>query len=57
MCGRHVYEIGEQLGITRILLPDFNGRDHVRLDAAHGMDFEPFVLLAHDAVLRVQTTE
>ena len=52
-CGG-MYEVGEQLGITRILLPDFNRRDHVRFDATHQMDLDPCMLLPHHTVFVIK---
>ena len=55
--GRGVDEVGEQLRITRVLLPNFHRRDHVGFDAAHQMDLHPVMLLPHHAILVIKPAD
>ena len=54
---RGVHEIREQLRITGVFLPDFNGRDHVGFDTAHQMDLHPRVLLPHHAIFMIEPAD
>ena len=54
MLRRGGHEVRQELRITRVFLPDFHSRDHIRFDATHQMDLDPLVLLAHDTILVIE---
>ncbi len=55
--GSGVHEFREQLGITRIPLPNLDRRDHVRLDTAHEMHLDPSMLLSDHAILVIDPAD